>query len=70
MTLRAVISDAPALAATARPTRIRVLVVLMLFVTVVINYLDRASISIAAPLMGRDLGLDPRQLGLVFSAFA
>ncbi len=42
----------------------------LLFVTVVINYLDRSNISIAAPSMASDFHLDPVQLGLVFSAFA
>jgi MFS transporter, ACS family, D-galactonate transporter len=42
----------------------------LLFVTVVINYLDRSNISIAAPSMASDFQLDPVQLGLVFSAFA
>ncbi len=54
----------------ARPTRWRLVVVLMLFVTVVINYLDRASLSIAAPRIAQDLALTPAQLGLVLSAFA
>ena len=35
----------------------------------VINYLDRANLSIAAPLLARELSLDSVQLGLVFSAF-
>ncbi len=42
----------------------------LLFVTIVINYLDRSNISIAAPAMAADFKLDPVQLGLVFSAFA
>jgi len=36
---------------------------------VVINYLDRANLSIAAPLLARDLALDSVKMGLVFSAF-
>ncbi len=35
----------------------------------VINYLDRANLSIAAPLLARDLALDSVKMGLVFSAF-
>ena len=34
-----------------------------------INYLDRAALSVAAPLMTKDLNLDPAQLGIVFSSF-
>jgi len=41
----------------------------MLFVTVVVNYLDRSNLSVAAPHLGRDLGLDPFQKGLLLSAF-
>nr|WP_240766567.1 MFS transporter [Paraburkholderia flava] len=41
----------------------------MLFVTVVITYLDRSNLSIAATAIGRELQLSPAQLGLVFSAF-
>ncbi len=57
-------------AGALRPSRVRAFIVLLLFVTVVINYLDRSSISIAGPLIGHDLGLRPAQLGLLFSAFA
>jgi ACS family D-galactonate transporter-like MFS transporter len=42
----------------------------LLFVTVVINYLDRSNISIAAPSLTAEFHLDPVQLGLVFSAFS
>jgi MFS transporter, ACS family, D-galactonate transporter len=37
---------------------------------VVINYLDRSSISIAGPFIAHELSLSPVQIGLVFSAFA
>ena len=35
----------------------------------IVNYMDRAAFSVAAPLLSRDLHLDPAQLGLVFSSF-
>ena len=35
-----------------------------------INYLDRSVISVAAPLMSKDLGLNAALMGLVFSAFS
>jgi len=41
----------------------------LLFVSVVINYLDRANLSIAAPLLAKDLAIDSVKMGLVFSAF-
>ena len=54
---------------TMRPTRRRFRIMGLLFVTVVINYLDRSNISITAPSMASDFKLDPVQLGLVFAAF-
>jgi ACS family D-galactonate transporter-like MFS transporter len=50
-------------------SRRRFLVMGLLFVTVVINYLDRSNLSIAAPGIASDFGLHPVQLGVVFSAF-
>jgi ACS family D-galactonate transporter-like MFS transporter len=47
----------------------RFLIMALLFVTVVINYLDRSNLSIAAPSIATDFDLNPVQLGLVFSAF-
>lgn len=41
----------------------------LLFVTVVINYLDRSNLWIAAPSLTGEFGLNPVQLGVVFSAF-
>ena len=49
--------------------RIRWTVLAVLFGVTVINYADRAILSLAAPLMTQDLGIDPLQLGIVFSAF-
>ncbi len=47
----------------------RFLIMALLFVTVVINYLDRSNLSIAAPSIATEFGLHPVQLGVVFSAF-
>lgn len=41
----------------------------MIFITVVINYLDRTNISVAAFALRKDLGIDTVQMGYVFSAF-
>ena len=43
---------------------------LLLALFVVINYVDRGAIGIAAPSLRQDLGLDHRQFGLAVSAFA
>ena len=53
----------------ARPTGARGLIALMLFVSVVINYLDRANLAVAAPQLAKDLGLDSVQKGFVLAAF-
>jgi MFS transporter, ACS family, hexuronate transporter len=49
--------------------RVRWFMVFLLFLAGMINYLDRAALSVAAPLLTKDLGLDPAELGIVFSSF-
>ncbi len=41
----------------------------LLFIASLINYLDRSSLSLALPLLSRDLGLGPESKGLLLSAF-
>ncbi|WP_349356843.1 MFS transporter [Sphingobium nicotianae] len=41
----------------------------ILFFVTMINYADRAVLSLAAPLLSRDLQIDPFEMGIVFSAF-
>ncbi|MDR8076587.1 MFS transporter [Burkholderia cenocepacia] len=62
---RAAATAAPA----TPPSRKRLLILALLFVTVVINYLDRSNLSIAAPELFKELNIDPVHAGLVFSAF-
>jgi MFS transporter, ACS family, hexuronate transporter len=50
-------------------SRLRWIPVWMLFGGGMINYMDRSALSIAAPLMMRDLHLDTVQLGFIFSSF-
>ncbi|ALK98674.1 glucarate transporter [Massilia sp. WG5] len=57
-------------AAAKVQTRTRWTILAMLFVITTINYADRATISIAAPGIRKELGLDAIQMGFVFSAFA
>ncbi len=52
-----------------KSTRIRYRVLAMLFLTVVINYLDRSNLSVATPDLSRDLQLDTFHKGLLLSAF-
>jgi len=48
---------------------LRWFIIFLLFLGGAISYLDRAALSVAAPLIARDLSLDPAQLGIVFSSF-
>ena len=52
-----------------KPSRVRQGVLAMLFVTVVINYLDRSNLSIAIPDIAGELQLDEKHKGLLLSAF-
>jgi MFS transporter, ACS family, D-galactonate transporter len=51
-------------------TRVRVLMLSLITVATAINYLDRTVISVAAPLMSKDLGLSPALMGVAFAAFS
>jgi ACS family D-galactonate transporter-like MFS transporter len=53
----------------ASPPNGRFRVLAFLFAMVVINYLDRSNLSVAAPDLSRDLHLDTFRQGLIFSAF-
>ncbi|MFI2735393.1 MFS transporter [Streptomyces sp. NPDC018711] len=53
----------------SRGSRIRWQVVTLLFAAVVINYIDRSSLSVALPAVSRDLGLDDGVSGLILGAF-
>ncbi|MBN3456300.1 MFS transporter [Mycobacterium sp. DSM 3803] len=61
--------------ATTRPrlatqaSRARWLIAVLLFVTVVINYMDRANLSIAMPAIADEMDLSKAQQGLLLSAF-
>ncbi|MFF7710609.1 D-galactonate transporter [Pseudomonas sp. NPDC007930] len=56
--------------ADARVGRHRFVILAMIFIVTVINYADRATMSIAGTGVVADLGLDPVMLGMIFSAFA
>ena len=47
----------------------RFFIVLFLFSNVVINYVDRVNLSIAAPALAKDFHWDAAQMGWVFSAY-
>lgn len=52
-----------------KPSRTRFAILALVFLNVVINYMDRTNISIAAPFISKDLQLTSVQMGLIFSAF-
>ncbi len=52
-----------------RKTYIRWLIVAILFVVTSVNYADRATISLAGPVVSKQLGLDAKDMGFIFSAF-
>ena len=56
-------------AGTTSPTRGRYLIMVMLFITVVINYLDRSNLSIVMPALREEFGLSTVQQGMLLSAF-
>lgn len=51
------------------PTRKRYSMLALIFFTVVINYMDRSNVSIAASAMSKDLNFSTVQMGFIFSAF-
>ena len=54
---------------SAPRTSVRWLILGMLFAVTVVNYADRATLSIAGPVVAKDLGMNAAQMGFIFSAF-
>ncbi|CAM01919.1 MFS transporter [Saccharopolyspora erythraea NRRL 2338] len=63
------VDTATTAAARATASRARVVIAVLLFGTVVINYLDRSNLSIALPAIAEELELSKAQQGLLLSAF-
>jgi ACS family D-galactonate transporter-like MFS transporter len=59
----------PTATADNKPSRVRFRILAFLFINVVINYMDRTNIAVAAPAISSELHLSTFQLGLIFSAF-
>ncbi|GBQ87630.1 MFS transporter [Asaia krungthepensis] len=49
--------------------RLRWLMIILCFAATTINYIDRATIAIAAPFMARELHIDPALLGVILGGF-
>jgi MFS transporter, ACS family, D-galactonate transporter len=63
------ISPAAERAGQLARTRVRYVILALLFFGVVINYLDRANLALALPVIGVDLNLNAVEKGLILSAF-
>ncbi len=48
----------------------RYFILVLLFIASMINYIDRAALSILAPYITTDLNVNKAELGLIFSSFA
>lgn len=59
-----------AVVSEARVGRQRFVILALIFIVTVLNYADRATMSIAGTEVVKALGLDPIMLGMIFSAFA
>ena len=55
--------------ANTKKSNVRYVILAMIFIITTFNYVDRATLSIAAPSMRKELGFDVIQMGLAFSAF-
>lgn len=53
----------------AATSRAQWFLLILLVVSIFINYIDRSNLSIAAPLIERELSLSPVEIGWLFSAF-
>jgi MFS transporter, ACS family, D-galactonate transporter len=53
-----------------RASRVRYSVLAAVFITVVINYMDRTNISVAGSVISKELHLNSVQMGTIFSAFS
>src|ERR1700704_5081967 len=57
-------------AAIRRLLKVRYFILFVLCLMYFIAYVDRVNISVAGPIIRKELGLTPTELGLIFSAFA
>jgi len=69
VTPEAAASPPAAIASAEAPSRVRWRIFAVVFVLVVMNLLDRISLSIAMPTIGKEFGLSPTMQGLVLSSF-
>src|SRR3982751_6354427 len=53
-----------------KPTKIRYHILFLIFITVVINYMDRSNLAVAASAIGKEYKFSSVQMGLLLSAFS
>ena len=61
--------SSPSVSEAARPTSVRWRIFLIMLLLTAINYIDRASLSVALPLIAPEFNLSPALEGLMLSAF-
>ena len=61
--------SAIATTATAKPSGVRWNIFLLMLFLISINYIDRASLSVAMPLISKEFNVDPAMQGLILSSF-
>ena len=68
---RAMSDTVSAIAATdtAKPTGVRWKIFLLMLFLISINYIDRASLSVAMPLISKEFDIDPAWQGVILSSF-
>ena len=59
----------PIILSTSKPTNVRWQIFLTMLALATINYVDRAVLSIAMPVIQKDLQLDPAFVGVILSSF-
>lgn len=62
-------SQAPAMALTETKSSVRWKIFLMMLMLISINYIDRASLSVAMPLIAKEFDIGPAVQGLLLSSF-
>jgi ACS family D-galactonate transporter-like MFS transporter len=60
---------ATGVASAAGATTVRWKIFLIMLFLISINYIDRASLSVAMPIIGKEFDMDPATQGLLLSSF-
>jgi MFS transporter, ACS family, D-galactonate transporter len=61
--------NSAAAAVESKLTSVQTRVLILLALSICINYIDRTTLSVAAPRLSTELNLDPKQMGLLLSCF-